>query len=176
MNLDLVEKIANAVLYEGYILYPYRPSSVKNRQRWNFGVLAPQSYSHAQNGTEAWTMQTQCLVRGDERITLDVKIRFLHLLAREVGRLETPLPDTEHDVEPDFQIVASLEVNGQLFQTWQEAVEREVNLQGVKVCELAAQPRRLPFASPAAKRTRHSVPREWYASRRANTSRLRRGF
>jgi hypothetical protein len=39
MNLAMVDKIAKAVLYEGYMLYPYRPSSVKNQQRWNFGVL-----------------------------------------------------------------------------------------------------------------------------------------
>ena len=42
MNAKLVEDIANAVLYEGYMLYPYRPSSVKNRQRWNFGVVYPE--------------------------------------------------------------------------------------------------------------------------------------
>ncbi len=33
MNLTRVEKIAAAVLYEGYILYPYRPSAIKNQQR-----------------------------------------------------------------------------------------------------------------------------------------------
>ena len=44
MNASAVEKIANAVLYEGYLLYPYRPSAVKNRQRFNFGVLYPREY------------------------------------------------------------------------------------------------------------------------------------
>ena len=39
------EQVASAILYEGYILYPYRPSSVKNRQRWNFGVVYPPSSS-----------------------------------------------------------------------------------------------------------------------------------
>ena len=39
-----VEQIANAVLYEGYILYPYRPSALKNRQRWSFGILYPPAY------------------------------------------------------------------------------------------------------------------------------------
>jgi len=52
VNLKAVDQIARAVLYEGYMLYPYRPSSVKNQQRWNFGVLCPQSYSQAQNGAE----------------------------------------------------------------------------------------------------------------------------
>ena len=62
MNLKLSNAIANAVLYEGYMLYPYRPSSVKNRQRFNFGVLYPRSYSEAQSGSDACSMQTECLV------------------------------------------------------------------------------------------------------------------
>ena len=41
MNIAPAEKIANAILYEGYLLYPYRPDSTKNRQRWNFGTLFP---------------------------------------------------------------------------------------------------------------------------------------
>ena len=45
MNLAMVDQITKALLYEGYMLYPYRPSSVKNQQRWNFGVVFPQSYS-----------------------------------------------------------------------------------------------------------------------------------
>jgi len=35
MNQALVDKVVQAVLYEGYILYPYRPS-VKNHHRWTF--------------------------------------------------------------------------------------------------------------------------------------------
>ena len=91
MNLAAVEQIAKAVLYEGYMLYPYRPSSVKNQQRWNFGVLCPQSYSEAQNGSEAWTMQTECLVEGSSMTGLEVRVRFLQLVARTVGELTTPV-------------------------------------------------------------------------------------
>ena len=80
---SLVEKIADAVLYEGYILYPYRPSSVKNRQRWNFGALCPESYAVAQRGTERSTMQTECLLEADESTTVDVRVRFLHLQLRD---------------------------------------------------------------------------------------------
>ena len=50
MNTKMLDAIANAVLYEGYMLYPYRPSSAKNRQRFNFGVLYPRAYSEAQIG------------------------------------------------------------------------------------------------------------------------------
>ena len=84
MNLELVKKIADAVLYEGYMLYPYRASAVKNRQRFNWGVLTPESYSEAQSGTEKWQMQTECLIEGDENSEIDIKVRFLHLTEREI--------------------------------------------------------------------------------------------
>ena len=50
MNLAQVDQIAKAVLYEGYMLYPYRPSSVKNRQRWNFGVVYPRGLQSGPRG------------------------------------------------------------------------------------------------------------------------------
>ena len=151
MNLDQVEKIANAVLYEGYILYPYRPSSVKNQQRWNFGALCPQSYSEAQGGTEAWTMQTECPASGTEHTALDVKVRFLHLVLREIGQLETSLPRLPEGTEPDFQYVPSLKVGERIFQTWQEAVEREINITGLNVNELAKGAQRQAFAFNASR-------------------------
>ena len=138
MTASLVEKIADAVLYEGYILYPYRPSAVKNQQRWNFGALCPESYSLAQKGTESWTMQTECLVRPGDETVLNLKVRFLHLVSREVGKrvadCRLPVVDCGHiEIETEssashFEMVSSLEVNGKMFQTWQEAIERDVTL------------------------------------------------
>ena len=52
MNSAIIDAITKAVLYEGYMLYPYRPSAIKNRQRFNFGVLYPRPYSEAQGGTD----------------------------------------------------------------------------------------------------------------------------
>ena len=76
MNTKPIDAIANAVLYEGYMLYPYRPSSVKNRQRFNFGVLYPKSYSEAQIGSDAWSMQTECLVEGDPQTRIEIRCPF----------------------------------------------------------------------------------------------------
>ena len=59
MNLLSVDRIVHALLYEGYILYPYRASSVKNRMRFNFGVLYPRQYAEAQSEADACTMQTE---------------------------------------------------------------------------------------------------------------------
>jgi hydrogenase maturation protease len=158
VNQSLVEKIAAAVLYEGYILYPYRPSAVKNQQRWNFGSLCPQSYSLAQSGTEAWTMQTECLAEISPGAILDLKVRFLHLLTREVGvpvsECGFKVSDFEEDQaslsNSDFRVVASLKVNGKLFQTWQEAVERDVSFTGIKLSELGSDSQRLAFTFPSS--------------------------
>ncbi|MDQ6677642.1 MAG: hypothetical protein M3Z09_10145 [Acidobacteriota bacterium] len=71
MNFEPLEKIANAVLYEGFLLYPYRKSSVKNQQRWHFGTIGPVG------GADRTMMQTECLVEGSGETVIDIKIRFL---------------------------------------------------------------------------------------------------
>ena len=128
MNRELVEKVVNAVLYEGYILYPYRASSKKNRERFTFGRVYPEDYSIAQNGAEPFVMQTECLVRDESKDALiNISVRFLHPMAREVGILSAPITEMP-EVEPKFEIVPDLQVGEQLYQTWQEAVERKVEL------------------------------------------------
>src|SRR5262249_20337365 len=92
MSQALVDQIAAAVLYEGYLLYPYRPAG-KTRQRWTFGGLSPRAYSEAQGGADAWAVQTECLVAGSAGARLAVKVRFLHLVARSVGELPAPLAE-----------------------------------------------------------------------------------
>jgi len=135
MNLSAVDQIAKAVLYEGYMLFPYRPSSVKNQQRWNFGVLSPRSYSEAQNGTEAWTSQTECLVEGSSLTEIEVRVRFLQLVARSVGKVIAPVSDLSPSQSPEFELVRRLAVAGRVYQPWQEAIEREVS---VPVCNVKA--------------------------------------
>src|SRR5271168_761511 len=122
-NLQRVEKIAEAVLYEGYMLYPYRASAVKNQQRWNFGVLCPRSYSEQQNGSEAWTMQTQCLLQGGASARLGVKVRFLQIVDRVIGQSVDPTYKVPEDTASDVKIVQKLELGDQTFVPWQEAVE-----------------------------------------------------
>src|ERR1700685_4503760 len=105
MNLGRVQKIADAVLYEGYMLYPYRPSAVKNQQRWNFGVLCPRAYSDQQGGTEAWSMQTEFLMEGDLTTELNIKVRFLQIVTRSIGKLSHPIEELPEGRESEFTIV-----------------------------------------------------------------------
>jgi len=126
MNLDCVERIAEAVLYEGYMLYPYRASAVKNQQRWNFGVLCPRSYSEQQNGSDAWMMQTECLLQSEASTQLVIEVRFLQIVNRSIGKpAYTPL-ELPRSGEPELELVDKLVVDGRPFAPWQEALERKV--------------------------------------------------
>ena len=83
---DPVEKIAAAVLYEGYVLWPYRRSAQKNQKRWTFGGVYPRAFSETAGTNDPWLMQTQCLVTGQDP-TVEVKVRFLHVVERKVAAL-----------------------------------------------------------------------------------------
>lgn len=81
-HLARVRRLADAVLYEGYLLYPYRKSAQKNQRRWMFGTLAPRVDSEAQGGVEPWRCQTECLIEGDTDTTIEIGVRFLHFGTR----------------------------------------------------------------------------------------------
>lgn len=91
----MLDKIARAVLYEGYLLYPYRRSALKNRQRWNFGVLYPPAWAAAQTGSDRSYFQMECVAIG-ESADIDVSVRFLRLRERG-GRQEA----TEEEIRID---------------------------------------------------------------------------
>ncbi|MBM9510246.1 hypothetical protein [Actinacidiphila acididurans] len=112
-----VEKIVRTCLYEGYLLWPYRRSALKNTKRWTFGGVFPPACA-APLG-EPGTMTTQVLYEGDDR-DLTVRVRFLHVVDRTVLR------DGPGGPEP----VAELTVDGRTYVSWQEATERETVLAG----------------------------------------------
>ena len=126
MNAKRVEEIANAVLYEGYMLYPYRASSVKNRQRWNFGLVYPKNYGDVQRTIDPWFTHTECLVLGNPKSEIEIQVRFLQAISRTLGELEQPIDELPEHGEPAFRPIGSLRVGEQLLQTWQEATERSV--------------------------------------------------
>ena len=112
---DRARAIADAVLYEGYLLYPYRATSSKNQSRWQFGVVGPPGASAAGIGEDD-TLSAQFLIDGDGELTL--VIRFLQLQHRRV----------ERDVGGGrFEPVDELTSGLQSWVTWDEAVECELS-------------------------------------------------
>jgi hypothetical protein len=152
MRLEQIKEIANAVLYEGYLLYPYRHSAIKNRQRWSIGVVYPKEYSEAQGGTEPWTMQTQCLIQGNADTSITVHIRFLHLLLRseipdEAAHISTP---TETARRVDWSLAGYL-----ANEPWEEGIEREFTVSDLAPDDLVAQPRIMTIDCPGGRMVEH---------------------
>jgi hypothetical protein len=117
MNFDGVEKIAAAILYEGYILYPYRPTAIKNRQRWNFGTLYPRVYAEAQRPQEPFRLIAECIAVADAKASLDVRISFLQLV---------PTQNTDELTDPSL--------------AWDEAVERTSEHSNLHLSDLVTSP------------------------------------
>jgi hypothetical protein len=114
MRFARARAVADAVLFEGYLLYPYRASAPKNRLRWQFGVLAPRG----PGAGEPWWQETQCpLVARQPHARLDGKLRFLRLQRRVV----------EQATAGGFRPVDTLEVDGQTALSFDEAEVEEVD-------------------------------------------------
>lgn len=156
VNAALVDGIVKAVLYEGYMLYPYRPSAVKNRQRFNFGVVYPRAYSEAQGSAEACMMQTECLVQGDGKTQCTARVRFLRMVDRSIAKLQTPASELSLVTEQNVDRVETLNVDDQVLYAWQEAVEETIEVTEFNLSALTVQSMQWPFRLSAS-RTKEAV-------------------
>ena len=120
MTLTAARQVADAVLYEGYLLYPYRASSSKNQVRWQFGVLGPEGAVEAGVG-EPPTMSAEVLLEARGAATVDVHLRFLQVQSRTV----------ERRTGQGWSSVDELLVGGTRWIPYHEAVSREVSLTGL---------------------------------------------
>lgn len=126
----VAEAVADAVLYEGYVLYPYRASARKNQIRWQFGVLAPRSWAEA-GGTEGWSLQAECLVEARRDTTVGATLRFMQVRHRQV----------ERTAATSFEPVDSLEVDDRIFTSWDEGEPREAGAGGIDLSGLVDEER-----------------------------------
>lgn len=76
-----VDRLAEAVLHEGYLLYPYRRSAYKNqRHRFPFGTLFPASFCAAHDPSEASSLRLELPVVARDDGAVVVRLRFLQPL------------------------------------------------------------------------------------------------
>ena len=115
-HLDHARKVADAILYEGYLLYPYHQAAQKNQVRFQFGVLMPQGYAEV-DPSEAGSCQTECLLECRDDAEIQVLVRFLHLQRRRVQGV-SPQNGELYDV-------GTLQVEDSQYTSWDEAAERE---------------------------------------------------
>ncbi|WP_222263287.1 hypothetical protein [Modestobacter marinus] len=127
MTLALARLAADAVLYEGYLLYPYRSTAAKNQVRWQFGVLGPPGAAEAGVGEEP-DLAVQCLLRaGPGPVTVTVHLRCLQLQRRQAERAHA---------DGTVEEVGELRAGDRVWTTWDEAVAVERELGPVPVDEL----------------------------------------
>jgi hypothetical protein len=139
---ELARKVADAVLYEGYLLYPYRASAAKNQARWQFGVLMPRLWSE-DGPDEPWATQTECLLEPENATTVRVLVRFLHVQSKTVEAV---------DVEAGtFHEVPALPVDGSELVPWDEATEQEVTVEA-PLARLLEGELVTPFERPGGRR------------------------
>jgi hypothetical protein len=118
--------VQDAILYEGYLLYPYHRSSQKNQVRFQWGVLMPPAYA-AVDASESSASQTECILECADDARVVIEVRFLQLQRRTVPEI---VPGSG-----EFRDVDTLIVDGTEFSTWDEAVERQRHVQ-ITVAEL----------------------------------------
>ena len=134
MNRELVEKIVKAMLYEGYMLYPYRASALKNQQRWNFGVLFPERHNLVIAGVESSRMQSECLVVAGAGATIRARVKFLHLVERSV----TDRRAAAHEAVAAAALPEPAARTPQPADSWQETDEREIVSPDIGLTELCS--------------------------------------
>lgn len=97
MDHTRVDRLVNSVLYEGYLLYPYR-ASLKNARRWVFGAVYPARSGPVLLGTERSETRARMLIVGNPATVVEGELRFLHLIERQ-GRTRANEPDRWHEAE-----------------------------------------------------------------------------
>ncbi|HEX3809523.1 MAG TPA: hypothetical protein VHW02_07450 [Rhizomicrobium sp.] len=143
-----VKAVADAILYEGYILYPYRKSSLKNQQRWTFGGLFPNDYA-ARGGGDRSFLQCECLVRGNADAKISIQFRFLQIAARTIAKLRAPARTIDVSALPRHTIVETATIGGKSYSPWDEAIAQERTSELQSLRSLMQTPQAVEFAFPA---------------------------
>lgn len=136
MTLTLVERLARALLYEGYLLYPYRTSAAKNRFRWTLGSLYPSAL--AQLTGESDQLHSECLIVGAQP-RLGVSLRFLQSFLH-AQQAEVAQASVERRSElPELQLAALARSSPALdFDVAAAAVPEEEHAAGLRGADLHA--------------------------------------
>ena len=152
MNLGSVRKIADAVLYEGYVLYPYRASAAKNRSRWQFGVIMAPGYAAA-DPSETSVTRAECVMEHAGPSAVRVILRFLQVQRRTRGSEEW-----------DEAVEREVEVSAELAALSGDGVRREFTVEGGEDRDEGTVRRREPLSGAVTVRAAE-VPGPWRAVR-----------
>ena len=135
--VSVLEKITRTLLYEGYSLYPYYRSAIKNQKPIPFGVIFPKDYN-AHNEHSHSHMQSQTIIHGNRELTVSVDVRFLHLRRTELFQ--------KSSYNEEFSPVFEMEIEGKTYQAGSPTIERKIQNNLLKINDLIATEKTIPFA------------------------------
>jgi hypothetical protein len=116
--VDVVRQIADAVLYEGYMLWPYRRSALKNQHRFTIGGLYPPRY--ANRSSDRSRASFEFLLEGDLP-HLQLELRCLLPLDRNGNR------DEARETTTIFEDISAETVTAETFRL--ETVEASLHVE-----------------------------------------------
>jgi hypothetical protein len=132
MSFAAAERLAQTLLYEGYVLYPYRASSLKNRQRWPLGALYPPDFC-AQGHGDASALQSEHVVTG-RAASVRGAVRFLQLVQQAEAE---PAREPSADRYPDADTGAGADAGTrEQVPGWHEAIERRIEIEPLALADL----------------------------------------
>ncbi|QKG22290.1 hypothetical protein [Actinomadura verrucosospora] len=131
--MDAVRAIADTILYEGHLLWPYRASAARTGKRWTIGGVQPKDEAERSGGR--WTVSAEFLLEDGPETTVEFTLRFLHAVHRQVMDGDAP--------------VEELRAGDVTYRTRQEAREREITSGRLPVARLLRSPVRVPVAIAA---------------------------
>lgn len=125
----VLENLTRTLLYEGYSLYPYYRSALKNQKPIPFGVIFPKDYN-AYNEHSNSCIQSHTIIKGGKNLKVSITVRFLHL--RKTELFKHNIENGNNDYEPQF----SLDVNGHTYRRGWQTIERKLTVDHVSLREL----------------------------------------
>ncbi len=130
-SASVLDDLTKTVLYEGYSIFPYHRSSVKNLKPIPFGVIYPEQY-HSYHPPAPTKMKTECIVTAQKNSAINITVRFLHLIITKIFQ------QTDNDN-------TSLPYEG-----WQ-TIERQINSGDLIISELIGNKKVFPIGFDSIK-------------------------
>ncbi len=134
---SVLEKLTRTLLYEGYSLYPYYRSAIKNQKPIPFGVIFPKDYN-AYNEHSHSHIQSQSIIHGTGELTVSIDVRFLHSRRTELFK--------KNNNSEEFRPVFELEVDGKTYQAPSPTIQRNIQTGLLKMNDLIAGGKTIPFS------------------------------
>jgi len=119
---SILDDLTRTLLYEGYSLFPYHRSAIKNQKPVPFGVVFPENYNNYNEHAHSM-MHSQSIIKGNKNTKINIDVRFLHL--KETNLL--PDDSKAESGKDDYAPVNSLIIGGKSFRAGWQTIERKIS-------------------------------------------------